>query len=272
MGKDFGSNVLLQFRKLRLELIADFDIPSHRLIMAYNTYALKIISKSGEAEEHTATLATSSPFEEQSTRAGVYNQESMRVRLQLILPVAHVLIDCILLASLIHQVNQMYRPRASAPPHSVVPVLLQDDPSLEWVPMYDSFPEPFMVLSSGNLPAGLLSDVIRPKAGLVTPGRRWDPVWFLLNETFSVGCWFLIGRWADDGHVRLGRILMVYAAVRLVIAVTGSYSVGWRIQALFWLCLGLWSVGVLLSRAARAVLRLTRSEAKRSHRSDNAVF
>ena len=218
-------------------------------------------------------IGTSLPFEEQSTRAGVYNQESMRVRLQLILPVAHVLIDCILLASLIHQANQMYRPRTSAPPsHSVVPVLLQDDPSLEWVPMYDLVPEPFMVLSSGNLPAGLLSDVIRPKAGLVTPGRRWDPVWFLFNETFSVGCWFLIGRRADDGHVRLGRILMVYAALRLVIAVTGSYSVGWRIQALFWLCLGVWSVGVLLSRAARALLRLTRPEAKRSPWPDSAVL
>jgi len=195
----------------------------------------------------------------------------MRVRLQQILPVAHVLIDCILLASLIHQANQMYAPRTSAPPpsHSVVPVLLQDDPSLEWVPMYDSIPEPFTVLSSGNLPAGLLSDVIRPKAWLVTPGRRWDPVWFLLNETFSVGCWFLIGRWADGGHVRLGRILMVYAAARLVIAVTGSYSIGWRIQVLFWLCLGLWSVGALL---ARAVLRVTLSEGKRNHSSDNAAL
>lgn len=164
------------------------------------------------------------------------------MRLQLILPVAHVLIDCILLASLIHQANQMYRPRTSAPPsHSVVPVLLQDDPSLEWVPMYDSVPEPFMVLSSGNLPAGLLSDVIRPKAAQVTPGRRWDPVWFFLNETFSIGCWFLIGRWADGGHIRLGRISMVYAVARIVIAVTGSYSVGWRIQVLFWLGLGLLS-------------------------------
>ena len=56
MGKDFGSNVLRQFSELRLELIADFDIPSHQLIMAHNTYVLKIISQCGEAEEHTATL------------------------------------------------------------------------------------------------------------------------------------------------------------------------------------------------------------------------
>ena len=193
------------------------------------------------------------------------------MRLQLTLPVAHVFIDCILLASLIDQANQMYRPRTSAPlpSHRVVPVLLQDDPSLEWVPMYDSVSEPFMVLSSGNLPAG--SDLIRPKASLATPSRRWDPVWFFLNETLSIGCWFLIGRWADDGHVRLGRILMVYAAARLVIAVSGSYSVGWHIQVLFWLSLGLWSVGVVLSRAARAVLRLTRSEAQHRKRSHNVA-
>ena len=91
---------------------------------------------------------------------------------------------------------------------------------------------------------------------------------FLLNETLSIGCWFLIGRWADASHVRLGRILMVYAAARLAIAVTGSYNVGWRVQVLFWLCLGLWSVGVL---SIRAGLRLTRPEAQR-HRSHNSVL
>src|SRR5690242_15060580 len=53
VGKDFGSNVLRQFRKLRLELIADLDIPSHQSIMAYNTYVLKIISN---ANEPTTTL------------------------------------------------------------------------------------------------------------------------------------------------------------------------------------------------------------------------
>jgi len=43
VGEDFGSNVLRQFRKLRLELVADFDVPSHESIMAYNTYGLKFI-------------------------------------------------------------------------------------------------------------------------------------------------------------------------------------------------------------------------------------
>jgi len=107
----------------------------------------------------------------------------------MILPVAHVLIDCILLASLIRQASQMCRPRTSAPlpMYGVIPVLFQDDPSLEWVPMCDSVSEPFMVLSSGTLPAGLLSDLIRPRAGLLTPDRRWDPVCFSSTRHYPLG-------------------------------------------------------------------------------------
>jgi hypothetical protein len=44
VGKDFGSHVLGQFGKLRLKLVADFDVPSHQSIMACNTYGVKIIS------------------------------------------------------------------------------------------------------------------------------------------------------------------------------------------------------------------------------------
>jgi hypothetical protein len=43
VGEDFGSNVLRQFRKLRFELVADFDGPCHYSIMTYNTYGVKII-------------------------------------------------------------------------------------------------------------------------------------------------------------------------------------------------------------------------------------
>ena len=44
MGKDFGSHIRWQFLELRFKLVADVDVPSHHLIMAYNTYGLKIIS------------------------------------------------------------------------------------------------------------------------------------------------------------------------------------------------------------------------------------
>lgn len=44
VGEDFGSYVLRQSLKVRLELIADFDVPSHYPIMALNTYGVYIIS------------------------------------------------------------------------------------------------------------------------------------------------------------------------------------------------------------------------------------
>lgn len=44
MGKDFGSHVLGQLLKLRFELVAEFDLPSHEPIMTCNTYEFKIMS------------------------------------------------------------------------------------------------------------------------------------------------------------------------------------------------------------------------------------
>jgi len=44
MGKNLDSHVLGQIFKLRPELVADLDIPSHYSIMALNTYGVKIIS------------------------------------------------------------------------------------------------------------------------------------------------------------------------------------------------------------------------------------
>ena len=45
VGKDFRPYVLRQFFKLRFELVADFDIPSHESIMACNTYGIKIMGR-----------------------------------------------------------------------------------------------------------------------------------------------------------------------------------------------------------------------------------
>jgi len=44
MGKNFGSHILGQFLELRLEHVADLDVPSHYSIMAWNTYGAKIIT------------------------------------------------------------------------------------------------------------------------------------------------------------------------------------------------------------------------------------
>jgi hypothetical protein len=43
VGKDFGPQVLGQFLKLLFELVSDFDILFHQLIMASKTYGVKFI-------------------------------------------------------------------------------------------------------------------------------------------------------------------------------------------------------------------------------------
>jgi len=186
----------------------------------------------------------------------------MRVRLQWLLPIAHALIDCILVVSLIRYTDHMFGRKAASVLRlaTVQPVLLQEDGSVEWFPMYDARPGPFLVLSSGNLPAGLLSDVLRPGAGVVTRRQRWDPFWFFLNEAFSFACWGLIGRWVDAGRVRLGGILVGYVVARLLIALTGAYDIGWRVQVLFWMAFALWLLGLGVSRLARVGLRLAHSK------------
>ena len=186
----------------------------------------------------------------------------MRVRLQWLLPIAHALIDCILVVSLIQYADHMFGRKAASVPRlaTVQPALLQEDSSVRLIPTWDTTPGPFLVLSSGNLPAGLLSDVLRPGAGLYTPEQRWDPFWVFLNEVFSFACWGLIGRWVDAGRVPLGRILVGYVVARLLIALTGTYDIGWRVQVLFWVGFALWSLGLGLSRLARVGLRLARSK------------
>ncbi len=88
-------------------------------------------------------------------------------------------------------------------------------------------------------------------------GRRqpWDPIWFLLYEALSFPCWYFIGAWIDAGRVRLGKTMLAYAAVRLLLALAGFYEVGWRTQILFWMGMAFWLAGLGLSRLIRVGLR-----------------
>jgi hypothetical protein len=186
----------------------------------------------------------------------------MRVKFRWLLPIAHALIDCVLLVSLIRHADHLLRHKAAnqRPSANVQPALLQEGGSVEWIPMYDSPPGPFLVLMSGDLPAGLLSGILRPGAYVVNRVQRWDPIWFFMHEAFSFACWYLIGRWADTGRLQLGWVMIGYVVARLLVALTGLYDVGWRAEVLFWLCFALWVLGLGLSRAVRVGLRLARGE------------
>jgi hypothetical protein len=135
--------------------------------------------------------------------------------------------------------------------------LLQEGDSLEWNPIYDVPPPgPFLAIMSANLPAGLISGFLRPRAGVVTRNHRWDPVWFVIQEAVAFSCWYVMGIWADRSR-KMAIILIAYLAVRCIVTLTGSYGVVWRVQSFLWLASGfILAVSVLSRLAIRGLTQL----------------
>jgi hypothetical protein len=181
----------------------------------------------------------------------------VRVKCRWLLPIGHALTDCILLVALIAYPHRLFQQEKGAvyPPAPIHAALfLQEGGSVAWDPK-TGLNEPFMLIMSGNFPAGLISDVLRPQAGVVSRGHRWDRVWFLLHEAVAFPSWYLIGVWIDAGRFGLGKVMIAYLVVRFLIALTGFYDVGWRIQVLFWLGFTLWLAVLGSFRLIRAGLR-----------------
>jgi hypothetical protein len=112
-----------------------------------------------------------------------------------------------------------------------------------------------LLITTGNLPAGLIASFVRPNAGYVGRRQPWDPIWFLLHESLSFPFWYFIGAWIEAGRVRLGKTMVAYVAVRLLLALSGFYEVGWRTQMLFWMGLAFWLTVLGLSRLINVGLR-----------------
>jgi hypothetical protein len=188
---------------------------------------------------------------------GVRVATIVRVKFRWILPIGHLAIDCILLGALIVYSNShAYRGDSGWKAISKSSLIfVQESGTVEWDPRTTGPPGSFSVIMSGNLPAGLVSVFLRPEAGIVGGRRRWDPSWFLLHQAVSLPFWYSLGIWADAGNVRLGKVLLVYLVVRFLVAVSGSYNVGWRVQILFWWSLILWAAGLGLHRLSRVCLR-----------------
>jgi len=130
----------------------------------------------------------------------------------------------------------------------------KESSSIEWDP--ETHPSgQFLALMSGNLPAGLISEVLRPQAAMVSRERRWDPVWFLSQEVLAFSCWYLVGAWIDTRHLGLRGVMFAYLALRFLMALTGVYDVAWRFQILCWLAFALWLVGLGSSHVIRVGLR-----------------
>jgi hypothetical protein len=189
--------------------------------------------------------------------AGVKVVTMKRVKLRWLLPFGHAVIDCILLVSLIAYSNRMFRQEKGVLYHSAAiqaALFLQEGESVEWDPVTLPPPGPFMLIMSGNLPAGLVSGALRPQARIIRRECRWDRIWFLLQEVAAFASWYLIGFWVDAGRSRLGKVMIAYLAVRFLIALTGASDAGWRFQVLFWLGFTLWLMAVGVSRLIRVAL------------------
>jgi hypothetical protein len=132
----------------------------------------------------------------------------------------------------------MFRPRLE-------PVLfLQENGSVTFDPRSLPPPAEFLVLSSGTLPALLLSGAIRPEAQLLTPKKLWDPIWFVIHEAVSFLFWFGIGLAVESGFFRAKKSILVYLGLRSCFAafliVHGVANFAWRLQVLAWLAFGIY--------------------------------
>jgi hypothetical protein len=180
----------------------------------------------------------------------------MTVRWRWVLPIGHLAIDCVLLTALVSNSNRFRSACCdSAPAAQFRPVLLQESvPSIRFEPRNVGPPGPFLLISTGNPVAALVTSAVRPNAWIVGWGRAWDPVWFLLHAVIACVSWYALGFWIDSGRHWLSKIMLIFLATRIVCAATTLYEIGWRIQVLFWWALAMWHLGMLLIYLFRLAL------------------
>lgn len=182
---------------------------------------------------------------------------AMAVKFGWLLPSANFVVDGVLVLALIAHSNRFVHKTVLSQAGNVQPVsLIQEGGTVMWDPKTLPPTGPFMLIVTGNVPAGLISERLRPDAGALSYGPKWDRLWFALHEAIAFACWFVIGTWVERHHKQLRTILICYSAVRFLLALTGTYDIGWRIQILWWLGFTAWSVGAVSLYLIRRIVRL----------------
>jgi len=182
----------------------------------------------------------------------------MNVRWSVVLPVGHLIVDCVLLALWIGAAQARVKP---AIPKSVIvkPVLLQESGAPGWDFRFDPPPQ-FLLLPTGDMPAFAIAEFFRPQRRLSLK-KPWDLVWFSIYEAASLVVWFAMGLSLDRGWLPIVRTMAGFLVVRIIFTASfGSGLVaelGYKVQTFFWL----WVVAYVIFCGLRWVIRRSRPPA-----------
>lgn len=179
------------------------------------------------------------------------------VRYRWVLPIGHTAIDLMLLAFWFWYGQTMLRNQKHASHSSV---FLQEQ-AVNFDIAVDAIPPKFVLLATGNWPAGAVAMSLRPRAYKSRSGHLWDPIWLLIHEAIAIPFWFLIGMWVDKGRPQLGKLMLIYLLARCVFgaldAAYGLPQVGILVQMFFWF----WLTWSLISHGVRRILQMVRHTA-----------
>ena len=170
-----------------------------------------------------------------------------------VLPLAHLMIDAVLLGLFIAQGAPIYPRDGNLIRRSPTRVLrVQEGSSIDWDPASVNPSPRFLLLAAGNLPAAFISGGVRPRAHVQTRLHLWDPIWFGIHETMSSAIWFLIGAGIDARRFLLRREMVAFCGARaLCIALLPALNVARlaaSLEMVAWLAFAIWCVGWLVLR------------------------
>ena len=163
------------------------------------------------------------------------------------MPLGHLAVDCLILGLWLWHASAIYRSNVDSLRYRAEPALFfqEGGGSVAFNPRFPP-PAEFLFLASGNPLALFVSGALRPEAGVLTPAKLWDPVWFLIHEGVSFLFWFGVGALLDYGLLRIKRLMTIYLVTRIGFAacllVRGVAGIGWRVEVLSWMAFGVYAI------------------------------
>ena len=194
---------------------------------------------------------------EQESCSRRHTDTIVRVKWRWLLPFGNVLVDCILLLALASYSERLLRPKGSlySSPRIESAMFLQE--GIPFEPTNLPPAGPYLLFVTGNLPAGMISEVLVPRRGERRHWQQLDAVRVLVYEAAAFLCWYGIGLYLES-HRRTAIVLLAYLVVRFLLALAGVYEIGFRVQVLFWLGCTAWLLGLGVTHMLRFAVKAAR--------------